>query len=336
MPEMPHLNRPMLSNVVPQHVLPEWRRDPQHGNFPDRWEPVTGLPVPFLVTQPLSASRLPAFAEREDGWPFLCSCAIPGIEVFRHLWPTVRTKPAIEKPLGQAPLSSYFFPAPMARWSLIAESELLPGQPTYRDSICHRCSSDKPSPRIVDMYMPLKFLELGVLRVRGQMEWTADCPPEVRALIAEMMGGVKSKAAPVLAPDGNRKIQPVSAEDRLTDLVRSRLWADFNLGRREWLRETALFRIVSELFPSQVVRKDVWPEWLEGLSLDIYIPDMKLAVDYRAGMAVGAEYPNALARPGTAAQKAKLCEEHGVRLVVVLDSDRLSHERIRQLLTTND
>lgn len=49
-----------------------------------------------------------------------------------------------------------------------------------------------------------------------------------------------------------------------------------------WISETIPYQIVSKICSGREVLFNHRPEWLNGLEFDIYIPDMKTAIEYQA------------------------------------------------------
>jgi hypothetical protein len=104
-----------------------------------------------------------------------------------------------------------------------------------------------------------------------------------------------------------------------------------------WVSETLLAQIVSRLLPQQDVLRHHRPGWLGGLELDIYIPRLKLGIEYQGQQHFhsikawgGDEALKALQQRDT--RKALLCEASGTRLVVVDYTDPLTEEHIAALL----
>jgi len=48
-----------------------------------------------------------------------------------------------------------------------------------------------------------------------------------------------------------------------------------------WINETQLFKTICYLFPSFSIIREASPEWLGKQRLDIYIPDLKVAIEYQ-------------------------------------------------------
>ncbi|KZB71043.1 MULTISPECIES: hypothetical protein [Thalassospira] len=53
------------------------------------------------------------------------------------------------------------------------------------------------------------------------------------------------------------------------------------LGLSRWQRESELYGIVRDLFPDYKVLREASPEWLGRMRIDIYVPDLGLAVEYQ-------------------------------------------------------
>ena len=53
------------------------------------------------------------------------------------------------------------------------------------------------------------------------------------------------------------------------------------LGLSKWVREAELYGLVRDLFKDQRVLREASPEWLGRLRLDIYLPELKLAIEHQ-------------------------------------------------------
>lgn len=100
-----------------------------------------------------------------------------------------------------------------------------------------------------------------------------------------------------------------------------------------WVSETMLFNIVKELYPTEKIIRHYRPDWLEGLELDIYFPDLKLGLEYQ-----GIQHFKAVEHWGGEAQlkkqqkndarKKRICNELGVKLICINYNEPLSVEHI--------
>jgi len=52
------------------------------------------------------------------------------------------------------------------------------------------------------------------------------------------------------------------------------------IGER-WINETLVFNYISILFPTYTVEREASPSWIGQQRLDVYIPDLKLAIEYQ-------------------------------------------------------
>lgn len=92
------------------------------------------------------------------------------------------------------------------------------------------------------------------------------------------------------------------------------------LGLSRWQRESALYGFVRDLFPDHRVLREATPEWLGRMRIDIYLPELNLAVEhqgeqhYRPIAVFGGEeaHRRVLERDQL---KRRLCSDNGVQVV---------------------
>lgn len=102
-----------------------------------------------------------------------------------------------------------------------------------------------------------------------------------------------------------------------------------------WVSEVELLRIVRDIFPSEEVIHQASPEWLGRQRLDIFVPRLKLAVEYHGQQHFepvdffGGE-TGLHATQVRDARKAVLCAEHGVRLITFHYDEELTREMVFQ------
>lgn len=53
-----------------------------------------------------------------------------------------------------------------------------------------------------------------------------------------------------------------------------------------WVREDELYRLIAMLFPTKIVRREASPRWLGRQRLDIYLPEIALAIEHQGGAAL--------------------------------------------------
>lgn len=100
-----------------------------------------------------------------------------------------------------------------------------------------------------------------------------------------------------------------------------------------WVSETMLFQIVERLWPDAEVLRHHRPDWLEGLELDLFLPDSGLAFEYQGQQhfhpvkAWGGESAfNSIQHRDK--KKAEMCKKKGVVLITIDYTEALTEEHI--------
>lgn len=106
-----------------------------------------------------------------------------------------------------------------------------------------------------------------------------------------------------------------------------------------WISETHLLRIVRTIFKNENVLDHVKPPWLEGLELDIYIPNRMLAFEYMGKQHYepveyfgGSDAFHRLVERDK--RKATLCLQRGVSLIHIRYDDEITTELIKDKCQT--
>lgn len=114
------------------------------------------------------------------------------------------------------------------------------------------------------------------------------------------------------------------------------------LGLSRWARETQLFQMVQKLFPDFIVQREASPIWLGRQRLDVYVPDLRLALEHHGQQHFepidifggDAALKRTIERD---AQKRRLCKENGVTLIEVRFDEPLTvptlRRRVQRFLT---
>jgi hypothetical protein len=109
------------------------------------------------------------------------------------------------------------------------------------------------------------------------------------------------------------------------------------LSLSRWVREAELYRLVSKLFPLQTVRREASPAWIGRQRLDIFLPELALAIEYQGEQhyrpiaAFGGEQAFKRTRERDERKRA-LCKENGVVVVEVRYDDSLTLASLRSRL----
>ena len=104
-----------------------------------------------------------------------------------------------------------------------------------------------------------------------------------------------------------------------------------------WISETILYQVVNKVCSGHEVLFHFRPEWLNGLELDIYIPDLKTAFEYQGiqhyrpitGWGGQKAFEELKSRD---AQKASMCKQLGIHLIKVDYTEPLTEDYVRGLL----
>lgn len=216
-------------------------------------------------------------------------------------------------------------------------------------------------------YIRQQYLHLGILKNQGYLE--DKCPDEILELLeskneaekeahAERMKLLEMVQGPKrddIADDEitfwqNVKLSEAENFKRLDKksrtLQRKLSNKIENIARQEfgfrkvgegWISESILFKIVSRLFPENEVKRHCRPEWLDGLELDIFVPQQNLAFEYQGQQ----HYHPIKAWGGKKAllevqkrdsRKSHICQEKGISLVKVDYTEPLTEKHIRERL----
>ena len=188
-------------------------------------------------------------------------------------------------------------------------------------------------------YMSLKVLELGILPTKDGTLWTSRCDP---GLVAAIELVANPERVPGFDPSevGSWNAARARAGTRLNGAIEDQLRADFGIKPRgeERISETVLFRLVRELFPADEVLRNDRPPWLRPLELDVHIPALRLALEYQGEQhyrVVRGDEETLKRQQARDAQKRFKCAQHGVVLIEVPYTQKLTRESIEALLSAH-
>ncbi len=329
--------------------------------------PVTREDLPYpVVYYPPSAGVFLAFAPDLSAPAALCDCMRLAVENALRLG----SQAAVARDLDPAPeigLDSVLFPESVAAQSPSGAGDPLAALSFVR-GLCHRCNLAAPALRYCHdseggrfvqhygWYVAQAYYRLGI--EPGTYAYLPDVVPQEiepyatavqrAAQALEEAGGILGHAeAPVDA--GSRQEMLRIAQRRFASRMYRRACASLdkaieNLVRGEfgfrqvgdgWVSETQLYKVVCRLYPDREVLRRHRPTWLDGLELDIYVPDLQLAFEYQGQQhfypvqAWGGE--EALhAVQARDARKIALCTEQGVRLIPIDYTEPLVETHVRE------
>lgn len=109
------------------------------------------------------------------------------------------------------------------------------------------------------------------------------------------------------------------------------------LSISRWVREEELYLLISRLFPARTIRREASPRWLGRQRLDIYLPELALAIEHQGEQhyfpieAFGGEQAFEKTRERDERKRA-LCQEYGVTVVDIRFDDPLTIPSLRSRL----
>ena len=121
------------------------------------------------------------------------------------------------------------------------------------------------------------------------------------------------------------------------DIKTAKAEARLRLSISRWAREDELYRLVCTLFPTSIVRREASPLWLGRQRLDVFLPELGLAIEHQ-----GEQHYRPIAGFGGAQgfertrnrddRKRALCVENGVTVVDIRYDQPLTLSSLRHRL----
>jgi hypothetical protein len=227
----------------------------------------------------------------------------------------------------------------------------------FRDGLCDLCSTRRtgvpeddrfwnavPGLRAIDAFRrecPTQYQQLKHVW-HAQIDSERAPWAELQPLIAcyeQIMRGANVHDLRLQYEASTSKVPPRDLFRHYFQEVRSQFRERFGLpgigkGR---VGESKLLRVVREMFPEERVFHNARPNWLEGLELDVFIPECNLAFEY-----MGQQHYKPIDHfGGTDAfqiriandeRKVQICRERGVHLVHIHYADEVTRESITEIL----
>ena len=308
------------------------------------------LPWPF-VYYPGAGGAFFAFAPREDGTPSLCECARQAVENYLRMKEMVPRHEYSERRRTMNHLAdSGQFPIAITRELMEVGTntrEEIIRHLRFRPDLCHECNGAVPSMR-TGKYGGAFSRNFGWYVRKQRYEWgiyqaylllAEHCPAELRELFVldreaslgtyqELMK-TDPEAAEAFGKQHRQQVTRVSAA--IQNAVRDKM--GYRHIGKAWVQETALFQIVRRLHPEREVIHHHRAHFLGGLELDVFVPELKLALEYQ-----GIQHFEAVEHWGGQEaleqlqardeQKANRCRESGVALVHIGYDEPLCEEHV--------
>jgi hypothetical protein len=306
------------------------------------------LPFP-IVYYPNHYGTFIAFAENWSSTPFLCSCAVSAVENLLRLHN--------KDELRNTPLEAWYFPNELVSRSIEFKSNPLESL-SFKDALCHRCNLATPSLRWchemyggqfaqrLGWYINQTYLRLGI--TPSSFHFLPDvCPAEYQQMILTMKRANNELFNERTKLNGHETDPRIIAlrrtASRVTRILKNSLE---NITRQEfghrnvgegWVSETLLYQIVQRLFPSEQILRHYRPEWLNGLEIDIFLPNLQVAIEYQGQQhfyaidAWGGEKALALLEERDS-RKEEFCKRQNIKLIAIDYTEPLTEQHIGKRL----
>lgn len=160
------------------------------------------------------------------------------------------------------------------------------------------------------------------------------CPPDIFDFNSRCSALQKRLDAAPDDPDAQDELAMYNKEFHNSIENRARESLGFKKKGETWVSETILFKIVKGLYPTSKVIKHHRPKWLQGLELDIYLPEYNLAFEYQGIQHfVAVEHWGGLAQLKKQqehdARKKEICVQRGITLICINYDDTLTTDFVK-------
>ena len=214
----------------------------------------------------------------------------------------------------------------------------------YKKGICFRCNGITPKKiychpmyggkfkQHYGWYINQEYYKLGIDKGTFTKMYVLpeECTPELYDSLQQINKLIASKKE---IYDNDNEIRELrkSLERTIENSVREQL--GFKKIGDAWISETMLYNIVKNLYPNQKIIRHYRPQWLDGLELDIFVPNLKIGLEYQ-----GIQHFKAVEHWGGQKQlkkqqehdtkKKKMCSELGINLVCINYDNPLTSEYV--------
>ena len=304
------------------------------------------MPLPY-VTYPGTYGTIISFSETPNGQRYYCECFRGGPEAYNRLKYLDRKRTGCLNP------------------EEFERAENLP----YKAGICHRCLKITPSVAYCHpmygtiftqrhgWYVNQEYCRRGVSanlsdylpdvagpNIAAIIDSTTDLRKEqdrLARLESSLHGASFDREEWLKVKDDMKRVSKqirAIVEPVATEIVNS-VRADFGIKPVGfgWVSESLLYNTVCSLCPNEEVVFHYRPDWLEGLELDIFLPERRIGIEYQGQQHyIPVEHwggEKALkAQKERDKKKARLCKANGVLLRTVTYKEDITPELVAELI----
>lgn len=306
------------------------------------------LPLP-LVYYPSHYGAFFAFSNDVEEEIFFCECERKAIENYIRINEISHFNSGNEH--IKAPLGNDCFPKYISIRSLESKSNPL-SLFGFKENLCFRCNNIIPKLKYCHpmygtafkqkygWYINQKYFELGIdkYQISNNSLINEDCPPQIYDEIVHYNKLCSQRIDEKYNEEIEKEITLYmkGIEDTVENITRVEL--GFPKIGELWTSEVVMFNIVEGMYPEYKTKRHHRPKWLEGLEIDIFIPELNLAFEYQ-----GIQHYEPVSHWGGLKQlekqqkndkrKKELCEKHGVDLIIVNYNEELSTDHLKRKIS---
>ena len=306
------------------------------------------LPLP-VVLYPNSYGAFFAFSEDIGADIYFCECERKAIENYVRL----RTQKPLSNYSGSKtyPLGSDYFPPIVAQMSKEYHDNPLK-HIHFKENLCFRCNNKIP--RMIychpmyggqfkqhfGWYIQQEYFKLGIdpYQIYDANVLPEDCTPQLYDNILRI-AELSHKNRELNSIELQAEIKKLTEENRKAVENSVRIQLGYRRIGDSWVSETILFHIIESIYPEKEILRHYRPKWLQGLELDIFIPDERIGFEYQ-----GIQHFVAVEHWGGQEQLIKqqehdirkkvLCQERGIRLICINYDDPLTNSFVESKIAS--
>ncbi|MDA3905119.1 MAG: hypothetical protein PF484_03500 [Bacteroidales bacterium] len=315
-----------------------------------------GLPCPVVYYPEFSGSFI-GFSNNTNSEIYFCSCFKKAVVNFINFRIKYDERKARD-PERNYILPKNHFPQKVVKYLIEKDNNAgtdIIDSLIFKDRICHECNNQVPTINYCEKehggsfeqnfgwYIHKQFYEFGIKPIDFKILEDV-CPNQVFSLLdiskeefVKKYNHIKSIDMLKIMADYDHifHVETRKIRNFIEDEVRVKFGAK-KIGDA-WTNETLLYQLVSEILPNEEIYRHYRPDFLDFLELDIYIPNIKVGIEYQ-----GKQHFEPIEHFGGLKsfeklierdkKKKILCEENNIELIYFIHNEKLNTESVEEKL----
>jgi len=301
------------------------------------------LPLPVVLYPPHYGAFFAFKKNIGDENVYLCACSEKAVINFIEL-----VKNSTQSEYNKQITYHHYFPIDFLRHiskknESYAETIINNADKLFKANLCHSCNLTIPKydyctpmygskfKREHGWYISQKELEFGILYPTFLLD---QVPEEILCQVQSLIELLTLKK---LTPEQAKEHSSLYKEIKnyAENAVREHFGAK-KIGQ-QWNSETKLYEIISNIYGKKNICFHYKPEDLEGLEIDIYIPELKIGIEYQGiqhfkPMNHWGGEDGFVKRRTNDIRKKGLCEQNGVHLIYFYYYEKITNELVIERL----